>query len=670
MKMKERQWNSKVQAMPRIPRSQTENGYVDSLIKILKAVENKRSNNDILEFEGSKSSNKLSHYCIRLRPIGIVEKNNNDWCITEEFKNWNEKNIKEVLPILLNYKIKYISEMLDYIREPKKINDILAHAKENYNMTWKESSQIYDRLHWFMDLGLVKHINYKQNYTLTKSGERFITNYPPIDSAQILNFTYDQTEKEVDIEIPDFLYYTYQYDWSNNRKNNIGYVPGGVENIPETISDILNLSIDYADFNTIYKYLKSTYNISEKSVGAFTTYLTHLNVLERIKDKVYKTTTLGKDILNYKNINLSLIFLLHKQYNYIFEILYVIKDESMNIQDLLTLAKTKFNIQINSKEQIRKRINYLKNAYLIIDDIGKTYRLTKRGENLCSKLNSYYEDSYKKKDNNVSSTSYNNEYNLDKLLYELRTRSEDSNNPRRFEEILQLAFKELGFDSKLLAKSGTTDILLTAPTVPEFSYRVNVDAKTNKNGKITENLIDFETLKEHKEKHKAKYVVVVGKSFVGTRLIKRAENNGIALIDIDTLEILLKNNRKFPLRALEYLPIFEQSGIVNLKVLDKIYGNMNRQKYIFKIIIEILKENSDDPYTNGIMSEDIIYFIVKQKSNFKNDPVSMKEIKDMLSLLSNPLIDCVGKKKEGYYAKGSLNDAALKFRFYYDVSTK
>lgn len=49
-------------------------------------------------------------------------------------------------------------------------------------------------------------------------------------------------------------------------------------------------------------------------------------------------------------------------------------------------------------------------------------------------------------------------------------------------------------------------------------------------------------------------------------------------------------------------------------------------------------------------------------------PITMKEVKDMLSLLSIPLIDCVGKTKEGYYANGSLKDAALKFRFYYDVS--
>ncbi|MEJ8515042.1 hypothetical protein WL199_12750, partial [Staphylococcus capitis] len=73
--------------------------------------------------------------------------------------------------------------------------------------------------------------------------------------------------------------------------------------------------------------------------------------------------------------------------------------------------------------------------------------------------------------------------------------------------------------------------------------------------------------------------------------------------------------------------------------------------------------------SGGIISSDVIYFIIKQENKTVDAPITMKEVKDMLSLLSNPLIDCVGKTKDGYYAKGSLKDAALKFRFYYDVST-
>lgn len=158
-----RQWNSKVQAMPRIPRSQNNNGYVESLIKILKAIEEGKENNHILEFEGSKSSNTLNHYCIKLRPIGIVELINSKWYISEEISGWNSENIRDILPEILNAKVKYISEMLNFIKKPKKINVILENAKEKYNMTWKDNNQVYDRLHWFMDLGMVEHIGYEKN---------------------------------------------------------------------------------------------------------------------------------------------------------------------------------------------------------------------------------------------------------------------------------------------------------------------------------------------------------------------------------------------------------------------------------------------------------------------------------------------------------------------------
>lgn len=162
--------------------------------------------------------------------------------------------------------------------------------------------------------------------------------------------------------------------------------------------------------------------------------------------------------------------------------------------------------------------------------------------------------------------------------------------------------------------------------------------------------------------------MVVGKSFVGSRLIKRAESNGIALIDVEVLETLLKNHQKYPLQAIEYLPIFQQKGIVNLDVLKKQYNIMNRQKDLFKLIIKILIDNSNDDYSGGIISSEVIYFMIKQETQNLDISITMKEVKDMLSLLSNSLIDCVGKTKEGYYAKGSLKDAALKFRFYYDVS--
>src|SRR5699024_11369407 len=114
-----------------------------------------------------------------------------------------------------------------------------VYAKKTYNMTWKDNSQVYDRLHWFMDLGMVEHISYEQSYVLTESGKGFLKEHPPVENSEILRFTYDQTEEENEITIPNYLEDTYQYERSSykERKNNIEYIACREENRAKTIVD-------------------------------------------------------------------------------------------------------------------------------------------------------------------------------------------------------------------------------------------------------------------------------------------------------------------------------------------------------------------------------------------------------------------------------------------------
>lgn len=221
----------------------------------------------------------------------------------------------------------------------------------------------------------------------------------------------------------------------------------------------------------------------------------------------------------------------------------------------------------------------------------------------------------------------------------------------------------------MLAHSGTTDILLTARTVPDYTYKVAIEAKTNKEGKITENLVNFDALKEHKKKHDADFIVIVGKNFNG-RLKRFAENNQVLLLDIDNLELLVKRHQVYPLQAIEYKKLFNQVGEVDISILDSTYNRMRRYNVLFKSIIQTLIENSDDEFTKGILTIREIYMLIKSIDEFNDEDLTKEEVDNMLNLLSNPLIGCVGKEKNGYYAKGSLVDAQLKFGFYYSASIK
>ena len=55
--------------------------------------------------------------------------------------------------------MKYISELLFFIKEPKTTKEVLNYANENYNMSWKQNGQIHERLAWLNDLGLINSMS-------------------------------------------------------------------------------------------------------------------------------------------------------------------------------------------------------------------------------------------------------------------------------------------------------------------------------------------------------------------------------------------------------------------------------------------------------------------------------------------------------------------------------
>lgn len=107
---------------------------------------------------------------------------------------------------------------------------------------------------------------------------------------------------------------------------------------------------------------------------------------------------------------------------------------------------------------------------------------------------------------------------------------------------------------------------------------------------------------------------------------------------------------------------------MDISVLDDTYNEMTRRKKLFKGIIEELIENSNDDFTEGILTVREIYLSLKSKNKFTDSRLKKEEVQNMLDLLSNPLIGCVGIEKTGYYAKGSLTDAQMKFGFYYSAT--
>ena len=249
----------------------------------------------------------------------------------------------------------------------------------------------------------------------------------------------------------------------------------------------------------------------------------------------------------------------------------------------------------------------------------------------------------------------------DKIL-EMRIASRDSSNPSRFEKALRDIFEILGFNANWIGGAGKTDILLKTHTTPKFSYIVAVDAKSTASGNVTEGLIDFDTIREHKKKHQSDYNLIIGASFQGERLIERAKEHNVLLLNIDNLEEIVRENQNIPLSFDSYKKLFSQKGIANIDVLKQDREDINKRGILMQSIMDSLIDESDDEYTEGILTERDLYRTLRNSEKLQY--ITPDEIHVMLEFLSSPLIGCVGHTKDGYYAIESLSNISKKLEFY------
>jgi len=414
------------------------------------------------------------------------------------------------------------------------------------------------------------------------------------------------------------------------------------------------------DIKDVYDFSEKTFNISKTSTASFISTLTNMEVIEHKSRYIMKSSGKALEWIEKKD-PIELLCWMHSKFLFFFEILQELNENSLTNKELASIAKASYGFSNENIDEIRKRIKMLIKYELIMEARVNTYTITKKGRILLQKV-PIQKEVVSQIVEDIELEKKTEEKNAENILRELIISSRDSLNPNRFEKTLRDAFELLGFESVWLGGSGKTDVLLKTNTTHKFSYTVAVDAKSTASGNVTENLIDFDTIKEHKKKHSADYNVIVGAAFQGERLVERAKEHGVLLLDINKLESIIKDNIKIPLSFDSYKKLFEQKGLANINILDKDRGIVKRQGLLMQAIMDCLIEESEDEFTEGILTERDIYRSLRNIENLEQ--INPIEIQQMLEFLSSPLIGCVCHSKDGYYAIESLNNISKKFEFY------
>lgn len=656
-----REWNAKVFSLPKIPRGDLGQPFI--LRGILKAIRDRIPYKTKMVFSGSTSDATLEQLCIWLRPIGIIYLEGNIWRLSEEGEIYLESKDDLYLTSIYCANVRFTGEMLANLKEPKTLQELLDIANNEYHLNWETKSEVGNRITWFRQLNLVKFNDVNFTYGLTDAGEDFIRNIHYVNPKDIDTYQ-DTTKNETNIPVSEWAENLVDVNQEalTERKQTIGYIPGKITEVCETLNGFIQLIYSTVDKQSFYDYAQETYNISNSSSNAFVTTLSNLNLLERKTRNTYEATEIAKKWLKSYS-SLDLVYCLHVNVLFIFEILQELKKESLTVKELAVIAKVSYGLETENSNEIRKRLNIMQEALLIQEKGISRFSITQRGKNVLEKV--IVQEMVKQEKNNITQIDNKDYYrtDLEEQLRELRLAAKDSNNYARFEKVITSIFSNLGFYAEQLGGAGKTDVLIHSSSIPKHSYTVALDAKTSYTGFVTENHINFETLKEHKMKHSADYIVVVGNSFSSKRLINRAKSNDIGLIDINVIEEIVKEHQNVPLRADAYREVFSQSGIVNANCLEEYQREAKKSGMLLQSVMECLVFESDDPVTKGMLREKDIYRTLRHQAIFDSPP-SIEEISEMLQFLSSPLIGCVGHTKEGYYAHGTLLDVKNKFNFY------
>lgn len=653
-----RAWSMKAQAVPNIPRGSV--GMAKALRIILLDVADGKPQTSPVNIPGSDSKVTLGVCCQRLRPVGLVREKNNIWAVSEEAERWLSSEDDDYLAAVLCANTKFMGEVLELLREPMKASELQDIATKRYSLPWKKTSEINRRTVWLRDLGLVVFHEYSMCYETTDRGKSLLNLIPVVTPESV-------AEEEVHDDASECTISSWAESLCNQsvtdlkkRKSSIGYCPGGKAELISTFSAYVSFLGIPRSKKEIEEFSMTNYDIKASSTRSFLNTLSGINFVERISRDDYRATSLATR-WNEEASPLDLCCCLHANCLFVFEILQELKVQPRSKNDLSAASIVRYGFEKENGSEILKRIHFLELAGLLRDYKANEFAITQAGEELLGRVSvqSAEEKDSIKIDNAIISDS--TPRNGD-LLAELHLSSRDSSDPSRFERACAEAFRRLGFKSEWLGGSGETDVLVSAYSAAKFSYRITVDAKSTANGLVGESQLNFDTLVDHRKLHDAQFTVVIGYGFQGERIVERAAKHQIVLMSVDSLCKLLELHERAPLSAQDYKALFEAYGLVDLNVLEKGRSRLIRNGVILHAVMDCLALESDDEATGGTLSVRELYFSMKAQN--RELLPTMEEINDMLEFLSSPMVNCVGKIKDEYYAIGSLNEASNKFSFY------
>jgi hypothetical protein len=579
--------------------------------------------------------------------------------LTDPAHQWLATGNDELLIATMHAHVRFVGEILAILENEDIGHEELKNiANERFALGWSSLDQLRRRTNWLRCAALVE-LRFDKKLTITESGRAFLQSLELADPSKLPHSQQAAPDQPVVIteasEATAKIIEKLDEATLKARKSTIGYIPKGTNG--DAIASLQALascaipSISRADLHT---FCQREFGSKESSIAATITMLRGTGLVEQIGLDTFAATEHARAWANSGD-HLELARILHSHILFFGEILESLTD-SDRAPSLAAYAAQMYGMPREDVSGIRTRLQILRGCGLIEEISYARFRLTPLGDAFKETIPLLPPEAGRSAEAAASHSESNELPAGDTLAHEVLEAAKDSANPARFENAIAAAFEYLGLDARRDGSPGNTDVIINVPFGQSKVKLIIIDAKSSASGVVREQQVNFDTLREHKKKHGADQVAVVGPSFAEDRIRKRAKEHGVTLIGADFLAEVVRRQADAPLAPHELVGMFDLEQREKLKLA---WGRASRETSLITHVMNLLiRESSEaDTFLGGGLSVEHIYLILRGEMESKPDP---QEIEKVLNVLASPLIRGVAQKGKNYFALESADVTALR----------
>lgn len=590
----------------------------------------------------------------QLAPAGLVQRlPNQRIALTDDARQWLVARDDDFLITVMHNNVRFVGELLAELgTEGLTASEARRIANDKYHLGWGSLDQVHRRTAWLQATEMIKQ-TFDHRLVPTMRGMTLLDRLNVATSDEIAYVTADVDASAIALptappQIQALLDDLDEQALCTRRAPSSMYVPKGRGSAIDTLTPLrMQVEVMAPDGtkSSFLTFCGTQFNSAEASARAGLDTLRNCGLIQQTGFETYAATPAAKSWLE-SDEPLDLLRILHAHLRCVAELL-TLMQEPRSVGELGSLATETYGVRLHDPA-LRVRLQLLRECDLVRLMTASTYQATARGLAFAELMPLEHARPAELGTNSLDSASAGRPAST-ALVEELQDAAQDTRQPARFEAAVAAVLRSLGLHAVDLGGPGDTDVLVTVRTTPTSYTKVIVDAKATSHPSVLEGAIDFTTLEEHRRRHNADRVALVGIGFDAGRTLKRARDQGVALITVDQLAEVVDRHRTSPLTPVELLALFESDG------QDDLWTVADQRSALITAVIRAVAEEAEyvEEAGEGFTSKDIHKTLRRALS----PTPSQEDVTAVLDLLASPLVAGIVPDGKGAYRPGAPAEA-------------